>query len=106
MSKHYPVTLMLLGLCVALWLPCNLSYLKYTASDDSMRSEERLAGEKSERKSRKPEGKEPLGDDVGTEQEMDSQTKEGLQALQETKWREESPDDCPLMHTAATRGAL
>ena len=71
-----------------------------------MRSEERLAGEKSERKSRKPEGKEPLGDDVGTEQEMDSQTKEGLQALQETKWKEESPDDCPLMHTAATRGAL
>ena len=70
-----------------------------------MGSEERLAGERSERKL-VAEGKEPLGNDVGTEQEMDSQTKEGLQALQETKRKEESPDDCPLMHTAATRGAF
>ena len=70
-----------------------------------MGSEERLAGERSERKS-VTEGKEPLGDDVGTEQEMASQTKEELQALEKTKRKEENLDDCPLMHTAATRGVL
>ena len=68
-----------------------------------MGSEERLAGERSERKS-VAEGREPL--DVGTEQGMDSQTKEGLQALQDTKRKEKTLDDCPLMHTAATRGVL
>ena len=68
-----------------------------------MGSEERLAGERSERKS-VTEGREPLV--IGTKQEMDSQTKEKLQALQEAKWKEEIPDDCPLMHTAATRGVL
>ena len=68
-----------------------------------MGSEERLAGERSERKL-VAEGREPL--DVGTEQEMASQTKEGLQALEETKRKEERPDNCPLMHTAAMRGVL
>ena len=52
------------------------------------------------------DGREPLGNDIGTEQETESPTKEGLQALEETKRKEESQDDCPLMHTAATRGVL
>ena len=67
-----------------------------------MGREERLARERSERKSA-ADGREPLGSDVGTEQEKESPTKEGLQALER---KEESPDDCPLMHTAATRGVL
>ena len=70
-----------------------------------MGREERLAGERSERKS-VADGREPLGNDVGTEQETESPTKEGLQALEETKKKEESLDNCPLMHTAATRGVL
>ena len=68
-----------------------------------MGSDERLAGERSERKSA-AEGREPL--DLGTELETDSQRKEGLQALQKAKRKEESPDDCPLMHTAAKEGVL
>ena len=68
-----------------------------------MESEERLAGKRSERKL-VAERTELL--ELGTEQEMASQTKEGLKAQEETKRKEERPDNCPLMHTAATRGVL
>ena len=68
-----------------------------------MGSEERLAGERSERNS-VADGRKPLV--IGTEQEMDSPTKEELQALQKAKRKEESPDNCPLMHTAAKEGVL
>ena len=68
-----------------------------------MRSEERLAGERSERMS-VGERREPL--DVVTEQEMNLQRKEGLQVLQEMNRKEERPEEYPLMHTAATGGVL
>ena len=37
---------------------------------------------------------------------MDFQTKEGLQVLQETKRKEQKPEEYPLMHTAAKEGVL
>jgi len=71
-----------------------------------MGSEERLAGERSERMS-VGERREPL--DVVTELEMnlqELQRKEGLQVFQEMNRKEERPGEYPLMHTAATRGVL
>ena len=65
-----------------------------------MGSEERIAGESSERKLA-GERREPL--DRGTKQQLDLQTKEGLQVL---KMKEELPEEYPLVHTAATRGVL
>ena len=65
-----------------------------------MRSEEKLAGEKAERKL--------TGErrDRGTKQEMDLQAREGLQVLQEMSRKEERPKAYPVMYTAATRGVL
>ena len=60
--------------------------------DYPVRSKERLAEER----------REPLG--VGTRQEMDFQTKEGLQVLQGVNRKEEKPEEYPLMHTAAKEG--
>ena len=68
-----------------------------------MRSEERLAGERSERMS-VGERREPL--DVVIRQEIDLQRKEELQVVQEMNRKEERPEEYPLMHTAATRGVL
>ena len=81
----------------------NWSYLKCTASDCPKGSEERLAGERSEKMS-VGERREPL--DVVTKQEMYLQTKEGLQVIQETKRKEERPEEYPLVHTAAKEGVL
>ena len=51
------------------------------------------------------ERREPL--DVGTKQEMYLQTKERLQVIiQETKRKEERPEECPLIHTVAKGGVL
>ena len=66
-------------------------------------SEEKLAGERSE-STLAGYRREPL--DVWTKQEMDLQTKEGLQVLQEMNRKEEMSEEYLLMHTAATRGAL
>ena len=68
-----------------------------------MGSEERIAGERGESSERKLAGerREPL--DRGIKQELDLQTKEGLQVL---KMKEELPEEYPLVHTAATRGVL
>jgi len=66
-----------------------------------MGSEERLAGERSERMS-VGERREPL--DVVTK--MDLQRKEGLQVLQEMNRKEERPEEYPLMHTAAAGGVM
>ena len=63
-------------------------------SDGPMRSEERLAGERGELLDR------------GKMQEMDLQTKEGLQVLQEMNREKKRPKGSPVMHTAATRGVL
>ena len=72
-----------------------------------MGSEERPAAEGKERISKSAgEKREPL--DLGAHQEIDSQTKEGLQVhvVQEMNRKEERPEKYPLMHTAATRGVL
>ena len=70
-----------------------------------MGSEERPAEERRERISKSAgEKREPL--DLGAHQEIDSQTKEGLQVVQEMKRKEERPEECPLIHTVATRGVL
>ena len=55
-----------------------------------MRSEEKLAGEKAERKL--------TGErrDRGTKQEMDLQAREGLQVLQEMSRKEERPKAYPV----------
>ena len=70
------------------------------ASDCPMGSEERIAGESSERKLA-GERREPL--DIGAQGEMDLQTKEGLQVL---KIKEKLPEEYPLKPNAATRGVL
>lgn len=67
-----------------------------------MTSEEKLANERSEKKSTRESG-EPL--DVGAEQEKGFRTNEGLQALQEMSKKEER-EEYRLMHTSATRGVL
>ena len=79
----------------------NWSYL--TVSDCPKGSEERVAGERSERMSVR-ERRELL--DVVTRQEIDLQRKEGLQVLQEMNRKREMPGEHPLMHTAATIGVL
>ena len=66
-----------------------------------MRSGERLAGGRREGKLTRERG-ELL--DVGVKQEIDLQTEEGLQELQDMKRKEERPDEYPLMHAAVTRG--
>ena len=58
-----------------------------------MRSKEKLAGERRE------------AHGVGTRQEMDFQTKEGLQVLQGVNREKERPKEYRLMHTAA-KGVL
>ena len=65
-----------------------------------MGSEERLAGEKSERKLA-GERRQPL--DRGTKQEK---TKEGLQVVKEMSRKVKKTKEYPVMRTAATRGVL
>lgn len=59
-----------------------------------MRSGEGLAGER----------REPFG--VGMKEEIDFQTKEGLQVFQGMNKKEERPEDNALIHTAATEGVV
>lgn len=65
-----------------------------------MGSEERLAGEKSERELA-GERRQPL--DRGTKQEK---TKEGLQVVQEMSRKVKKTKEYPVIHTAAMRGVL
>ena len=58
---------------------------------------------RNEGKSARERGK-PL--DLEANQEMDLQTKEGLQVLQGNGRKEERPEEYPLMPTVATRGVL
>ena len=65
-----------------------------------MGSEERLAGEKSERKLA-GERRQPL--DRGTSQKR---TKEGLQVVQEMSRNVKKTKEYPVMHNAAIKGVL
>jgi len=58
---------------------------------------------RNEEKFAKKRGK-PL--DIEANQEMDLQTKEGLQVLQGNSRKERMQEEYPQMHTAAARGVL